>query len=123
MSVLSAFTTQLVRFFQELHDTFPEERDIKMAKEAIEGAKRVNPRLVLDLFNDHVYKDLSDAIYDKNVDEILRVGQAKISTQFNEMSPAINIFNKHWDTMGDENREVIWQYLTVLCRLSEKARA
>ena len=123
MSVLSAFTTQLVRFFQELHDTFPEERDIKMAKEAIEGAKRVNPRLVLDLFYDHVYKDLSGAIYDKNVDEILRVGQAKIATQFNEMSPAINIFNKHWDTMGDDNREVIWQYLTVLCRLCEKARS
>jgi hypothetical protein len=123
MSVLSAFTTQLVRFFQELSETFPEERDIKMAKEAIEGAKRVNPRLVLDLFYDHVYKDLSGAIYDKNVDEILRVGQAKIATQFNEMSPAINIFNKHWDTMGEENHDIIWQYLTVLCRLSEKARA
>jgi hypothetical protein len=123
MSVLSAFTTQLVRFFQELHDTFPEERDIKMAKEAIEGAKRVNPRLVLDLFYDHVYKDLSGAIYAKDVDEILRVGQAKIATQFNEMSPAINIFNKHWDTMGEANQDSIWQYLTVLCRLSEKARA
>lgn len=123
MSSLTVFTTQLVRFFQELQDTFPEERDIKMAKEAIEGAKRVNPRLVLDLFYEHIYKDLNLAIYEKNVDEILRVGQAKIATQFNEMSPALNIFNKHWNTMGDDNRDVIWQYLTVLCRLVEKTRA
>lgn len=123
MSALTAFTTQLVRFFQELQDTFPEERDIRMAKEAIEGAKRVNPRLVLDLFYEHVYKDLNQAIYEKNVDEIIRVGQAKIATQFNEMSPALNIFNKHWNTMGEENQEVIWKYLTVLCRLVEKARA
>ena len=123
MSALTAFTTQLVRFFQELQDTFPEERDIRMAKEAIEGAKRVNPRLVLDLFYEHVYKDLSGAIYDKNVDEIIRVGQAKIATQFNEMSPALNIFNKHWATMGEENQDVIWKYLTVLCRLVEKARS
>ena len=123
MSALTAFTTQLVRFFQELQDTFPEERDIRMAKEAIEGAKRVNPRLVLDLFYEHVYKDLSGAIYDKNVDEIIRVGQAKIATQFNEMSPALNIFNKHWNSMGEENQEAIWKYLIVLCRLCEKARA
>lgn len=123
MSALSAFTTQLVRFFQELQDTFPEERDIRMAKEAIEGAKRVNPRLVLDLFTEHVYKDLNLAIYEKNVEEIIRVGQAKIATQFNEMSPALNIFNKHWDTMGEENQDVIWKYLTVLCKLVEKARS
>lgn len=94
-----------------------------MAKEAIEGAKRINPRLILDLFTEHVYKDLNVAIYEKNVDEIIRVGQTKIATQFNEMSPALNIFNKHWTTMGEENQEIIWQYLTVLCRLSEKTRA
>jgi hypothetical protein len=123
MSVLTAFTTQMVRFFQELHDTFPEERDIRMAKEAIEGAKRINPRIILDLFYEHVYKDLNAAIYEKNVDEIIRVGQTKIATQFNEMSPALNIFNKHWTTMGEENQDIIWQYLTVLCRLSEKARS
>jgi hypothetical protein len=123
MSVLTAFTTQLVRFFQELQDTFPEERDIRMAKEAIEGAKRINPRLILDLFYEHVYKDLNLAIYEKNVDQIIRVGQAKIATQFNEMSPALNIFNKHWHTMGEENQDAIWQYLTVLCRLCEKAKA
>lgn len=122
MSTLTAFTTQLVRFFQELQDTFPEERDIRMAKEAIEGAKRINPRLVLDLFYEHIYKDLNLAIYEKNVEEILRVGQAKIATQFNEMSPALNIFNKHWAGMGPANQDVIWQYLTVLCKLCEKAR-
>lgn len=122
MSTLTAFTTQLVRFFQELQDTFPEERDIRMAKEAIEGAKRINPRLVLDLFYEHIYKDLNLAIYEKNVEEILRVGQAKIATQFNEMSPALNIFNKHWGDMGQANQDIIWQYLNVLCKLCEKAR-
>ncbi len=123
MSVLSAFTTQLVRFFQELQDTFPEEREIRVAKEAIEGAKKINPRLLLDLFNEHMYKDLAQAIYAKDVETILIVGKQKIDKQFNEISPALNIFNKHWDTMGPDNQTVIWQYLTVLCRLSEKALA
>jgi hypothetical protein len=123
MSALSAFTTQLVNFFDELCNTFPEERDIKMATEAIKGAKKINPRLVLDLFTEHVYNDLAVAVAKRDVVEIRQKAQQKISTQFNEMISALAIFDKHWDSMGQQNQEVIWQYLKVLCILSEKARA
>lgn len=123
MSVLSAFNTQLLNFFEELCNTFPEERDIKMAVEAIKGAKKINPRLVLDLFTDHVYNDLAPAILKRDVVHIRQVAQQKLSTQFNEMISALAIFDKHWDTMGTANQEIIWQYLKVLCFLSEKARA
>ena len=123
MSALSAFTAQLVKFFEELCDTFPEEKDIKMATEAIKGAKKINPRLILDLFTEHVYNDLGPAVLKRDVDHIREVAQKKISTQFNEMISALAIFDKHWDTMGPSNQEVIWQYLKVLCILSEKARA
>jgi len=123
MSVLSAFTTQLVNFFDELCNTFPEEKDIKMATEAIKGAKKINPRLILDLFVEHVYSDLAPAIQQRDILRIREVAQRKISTQFNEMLSALAIFDKHWDSMGEANQEIIWQYLKVLCVLSEKARA
>jgi hypothetical protein len=121
MSLLSAFNTQLINFFDELCTTFPEERDIKMATEAIKGAKKINPRLILDLFRDHVYKECAEAVYGRDVNMIRQVAQNKIAVQFNEMISALAIFDKHWDTMGSKNQETIWQYLTVLCRISEKA--
>lgn len=123
MSALTAFTTQLLNFFEELCNTFPEEKDIKMATEAIKGAKKINPRLILDLFTDHVYNDLAPAVARRDVVHIRQVAQQKISTQFNEMISALAIFDKHWDSMGPKNQEVIWQYLKVLCILCEKARA
>lgn len=123
MSILGAFTTQLVNFFDELCTTFPEEREIKMATEAIKGAKKINPRLMLDLFIDHVYTDCSEAIVKRDVLAIRQIAQKKISTQFNEMISALSIFDKYWDTMGAANQEVIWQYMTVLCRLAEKAKS
>jgi len=123
MSALTAFTTQLVNFFEELCNTFPEEKDIKMATEAIKGAKKINPRLILDLFQEHVYTELSSAIARRDVLMIREVAQRKISTQFNEMISALAIFDKHWDSMGPNNQETIWQYLKVLCVLSEKARS
>jgi hypothetical protein len=123
MSVLGAFTTQLVNFFEELSITFPEEREIKMATEAIKGAKKINPRLMIDLFYDHVYADCAEAIAKRDVMVIRQIAQKKISTQFNEMISALSIFDKYWDTMGTSNQEVIWQYMTVLCRLAEKVKS
>lgn len=121
MSYLNAFTTQLVNFFDELCNTFPEEKEIKWATEGIKGAKKINPRLVLDLFKEHVYKDCSEAIFVKDAQMIRDIAQNKFTTQFNEMNSALSIFDKHWDTMGHKNQTAIWQYLTVLCQLCEKA--
>jgi hypothetical protein len=122
MSALNAFTTQLVNFFEELCTTFPEERDIKLATEAITGAKKINPRLILDLFTDHVYIELASSIAKRDIGYVRQIAQKKLSTQFNEIISALAIFDKHWDTMGTVNQEVIWKYLKVLCILSEKAR-
>jgi hypothetical protein len=123
MSSLTAFTTQLVNFFDELCNTFPEEKDIKMATEAIKGAKKINPRLILDLFTEHVYNDLAPSVAKRDVVQIRQVAQKKIANQFNEMISALAIFDKHWDSMGTANQEVIWQYLKVLCILCEKANS
>lgn len=122
MSALGAFNNQLIRFFQELRDTFPEERDIKGALEAIEGAKKINPKLILDLFYDYVYIGLHEAIAREDEVVVVEFAKSKISASFNEMSPALMIFDKHWPAMADANRKAIWQYLKVLCALCEKAR-
>uniref|UniRef100_A0A6C0KU80 Uncharacterized protein n=1 Tax=viral metagenome TaxID=1070528 RepID=A0A6C0KU80_9ZZZZ len=123
MSILSAFNTQLVNFFDELCNTFPEEKDIKMATEAIKGAKKINPRLVLDLFIEHVYNECSSAIYERNIQMFRYVAQKRVTTNFNEMTSYLALFDKHWDTMGAKNQDVMWQYMKVLCLLAEKAKA
>ena len=94
-----------------------------MATEAVKGARKINPRLVLDLFIDHVYQDCATAIKERNAPLFRQIAQHKISNQFNEMISALAIFDKYWDTMGQKNQDVIWQYLNVLCVLCEKARS
>ena len=121
MSFLNAFTTQLINFFEELCNVFPEEKDIKMGLEGLRGVKKINPRLMLDLFMDHVYKDCSTAIYQKDVNGFMSVAQVKIKSQFNEMLCALSLFDKHWYTLSVKNQDMMWQYLQVLCKLAEKA--
>jgi hypothetical protein len=121
--MLSAFSNQIVKFFEELSEVIPEEKDIKMATEAIKGAKKINPRLILDLFYEHIYIDLNDAINGRDQPFIVEYGRKKIATQFNEIMPAITIFDRHWTTLSVSTQDAIWKYLKVLCILCEKVKA
>lgn len=122
MSLLGAFNNQLIRFFEELTDTYPEEKDIRFGLEALQGAKKINPKLILDLFFEHVYRDAHEIIENEDEGGIITFAKHKISNQFNEMSAALVIFDRHWHTMSDANRDAIWKYLKVLCVLCAKAK-
>jgi len=122
-STLGLFNDKLIAFFEELASTYPEERDIKMALEAIQGAKKINPKLVLDLFIDNVSKPLHDDILSENDENVIAYAKGIINTTYNEMLSALMIFDKHWPTMSDSNRKAIWNYLKVLVLLSDRARA
>lgn len=121
-SFLGAFNNQLIRFLEELSDTYPEEKKMfSMALEAIQGMKKVNPKLILDMFYNNVYVDFHT--YIENEDEhIIPVAKAKLEKEYNEASMVLIVFDKYWTSMTEHNRKAIWQYMKVLCVLCEKAK-
>jgi len=120
---IGPFCNQLIRFFEELQNTFPEEKSISMGLEAIKAGKKSNPKLILDMFYEHMYKPANDLIVNRKDDELRALAKNVLSSQFNELMPALMIFDKHWPQMSQTNRDAIWQYLEVLCKLCEKAKA
>ena len=91
-----------------------------MALEAIEGARKINPRLVLDMFNDYVTKPLSDPIMKEDEQVVINYAKEKINSQFNEISPSLIIFDRHWSQMTSANQKVIWQWLKTLIVLASR---
>ena len=122
-TTLGLFCDKLISFFNDLSETYPEERDIKMACEAIQGARKINPRLVLDLFMENVSKPLHDEILTENEEKVIAYAKSVISTQYNDMLVALSIFDKHWPEMSENNRKAIWNYLKVLILLADKTKA
>jgi hypothetical protein len=122
MTTLGAFNNQLIRFFEDLVETYPEEKEIKFGLEALQGAKKINPKLILDLFYEHVYLHAHEAIDMEDDQRVVAFAKNKIRNEFNEMSAALVIFDRHWDTMSDNNKAAIWKYLKVLCILCAKAK-
>jgi hypothetical protein len=121
VSPLGLFVDKLVAFFRDLTETYPEEKEIKGALESIEAARKINPRLIHELFSEHIYTPLRDQIMGEDVDKIIAYTKYAIQTKFNEIYPALTIFEKYWGDMSDSNRSAIWKHLKVLVLLCEKA--
>jgi hypothetical protein len=121
-SVLSIFCTQLINFFEELSVVIPEERDIKKGLEMIKMAKSANPRLLADLFYEHVHVPFNQFISARDIHSMVAKSRKKIETEFNEIMPALVIFDKYWESLSTVNQNAIWGYMDVLCKLVAKTR-
>ena len=120
---LGFFNEKLTEFFRDLAFAFPEERDLQTALEYIEFAKKSNPRLILDMFYENVYVGANQMIQSDDEAGVITFARDTISKKYNEILPALAIFDKYWDSLDTQNRETIWKYLKVLCILCEKAKA
>ena len=121
-SPVKIFNEQLIKFFNELIISFPEERDIKSAVEILKFAKASNPKLIVDIFYEQIYLALNEPVKREDSEYIITYARVKAQTEFNEISPALLIFDKYWHTMGDTNQKSIWNWLKVLCVLCERAK-
>ena len=65
---------------------------------------------------------LNVAIDIRNVDMINAYGRTKIQNQFNEIMPAITIFDKHWPSLSTGSQDAIWKYMKVLVVLCERLK-
>lgn len=120
-SPLSVFNNQLIAFVQDLAETYPEERDITKALDALKALKKVNPRLIHSTFMEYIYPEFVGPV--KAEDETTLITNAKkmLSGEFADYAIAYVIFDRHWTTMSDANKKVIWDWCKVLVILGEKA--
>lgn len=120
MSALSAFNNQLVSFFEDMAETYPEEKDIKSAVEALKALKKINPKMIHATFMDAVHKEFKDPILRKDEDYLVTRAHEILQSKEYDMAYAFWIFDKHWKTMTEANKNHVWDYCRALIILAEK---
>jgi len=118
---LSAFNTQLIDFVDELSQTYTEEKDLQKALSALKALKKVNPKLIHSSFMEYVYPDFAKPVKEEDEDALMSQAKSILSGEFAEYAFAYVIFDRHWTTMSDVNKRVIWNYCKVIVALAEKA--
>ena len=120
MSALGAFCTQLVAFFEDLTETYPEEKDIGVATSALKLMKQANPRMIHTFFMENVYQEFATKILEEDEDYILKRAHEILNSQYAEINYAFWIFDKHWSTMTEANKQHVWDYMKALILLAKK---
>jgi hypothetical protein len=120
MSALGAFCNQLVSFFEDLAETYPEERDISTAAQALKLMKQANPRLIHTFFMEHVHKEFAQHILNEDEEYVLSRAHDILNAQYAEINYAFWIFDKHWSTMTETNKSHVWKYLKSIILLAER---
>jgi hypothetical protein len=120
MSALGAFCNQVIAFLEDLTETYPEEKDIQVGVQALKLMKQANPRLMHTYFMEQVHKEFAKYILAEDEEYILKRAQEILNSQFQEFSYAFWIFDKHWSTMTETNKQHIWKYLKALILLAQR---
>ncbi len=118
---LSAFNNQLIAFVEDLYETYPEEKDLHKAVDALKALKKVNPKLIHTSFMEYVYPDFARPVKEENEEALIQQAKTILNGEFAEYAFAYLIFDKHWSTMSDTNKRSIWNYCKVIVALAEKA--
>tara|TARA_Y100000780_G_C13691869_1_gene419882 strand:+ start:4855 stop:5232 length:378 start_codon:yes stop_codon:yes gene_type:complete len=121
MSVLKAFNEHLLELLRDISNTFPEDRDIKKAKSALEMLKKANPRALILIWKSHITDvygeqiDAGDISFFINKDYTSDLNGADNNSQIID---SINRLRGPVKSMGEDNQKKTMKYIQNLTKLS-----
>ena len=137
MSILTAFTTQVMNLATELTNMYPEDSFFKSSLTAISLMKKTNPRLMHNLMMENMTKyreqifaeddnffaeQITKLEEEKNTDGSNDGSQEKEDDliQTEEQFNFVLRVRTYWNEMSPNTKKQIWMYLKVLFKLSDR---
>jgi hypothetical protein len=123
-SYLTAFNNLVVKFNEDLIDTFPEENDFKVYKRAIILLNSANAKKICTLFKSYtiIYRN---SILQKDESFFLNTNYIEIVNDVaaEGIEGIIMKLKNYWKSLSVGNKDKIWDYLISLTKLSDLINA
>ena len=107
MASHKAFNSMMEEFFNELIETIPEEKSLKLEKAKFKTLKKANPKKICEAFMEevspytqHISKRDESALLKSDIDFLKKIH-----------------INNWWTKISVNSRDAIWQYLNTLIML------
>lgn len=120
-SPISVFNNQLLAFVEDLAETFPEEKEIKTAVDALKALKKANPKLLHTSFMEYIYPDFHGPVKAEDEHTLISKANSILNGEYKDYAFAYLIFDRYWSTMSESNKKSIWKWCKVLVVLAERA--
>jgi hypothetical protein len=116
--VLKTFSNHIQDFIEDVERVFPEDKDIRRAKTAIETLKKTNPRLLIIGWKEHVAKKYSETIMAGDISFFLEKDYVSDVEGDTTILDAIRRLREPIKNMGEENQTKVMKYIQNLTKLS-----
>ena len=123
------FNNKLTEFLKELVQTFPTDPDFKLFQASVRVLKLADEKKPLELFNLGLTNEYKENIRNKNEEfflnndysDVLNNELVKKNNDNDINDKLINKLKGYWKNLDNDNREIVWQYFTILLKICDKA--
>lgn len=113
------FNNKMSEFIKDLIEVFPNDKDFKLAKNSFNLCKLTDEKAPAKLYHDMI-KPFKQHILAKNDSFFLTNDYSDIIQNDTDVSTELIIkLKSYWVSLREE-KDVVWQYLTLLTRISDK---
>lgn len=128
INYLSVFNDQFMELMEDIIRLFPDRKGLQTTKKVFETARRMNPKIILEMLNLYLLKKYENEILTDNFDffvmkdyseEVATVPKADAIKYSNEdILKGIEKIREPLNELSNENKEHILQYLKNLIQLT-----
>lgn len=121
MSILTAFNNHLIDFLSDVADTFPEDKDIRKAKSALEMLKKANPRAIIKIWKSHITDRYGKQIDNGDISFFINKDYSfdlKGADNNSQILDCVSRLRGPVKEMGEENQNKTMKYIQNLTKLS-----
>lgn len=122
------FNNKLNEFLKELINTFPEDPDFKLFQASVRVIKLANEKKPLELFNSGLTPEYKENIRSRNEEFFLDNDYSDVLSNPNLTNTDDDVNNKlinklkgYWSKLHEDNKNIVWQYFTILLKICDKA--
>lgn len=119
-ALTTAFNDNFVKLTRTIHQLIPENQQIEAIKNAVHLGARAKPELYIKHFYEHVTIPFHEKVLAKDAGFFINLDLSTISQLPSNSVDEANIFKEKWNTFTKEQQDILWQYMVVLTKLSQR---
>jgi len=120
-SILSAFNEHFTEFVNDIHNVFPEDNDILLAKNSFTAIRKANPKLIIKIWKTYIVDKYQNEIETGNIGFFINKDYSQDlanADNSRKITEGIDRLRNPIKSMTTEDQEKTMKYIQNLTKLS-----
>lgn len=114
---LQAFNNHFEEFIDDVLRVFPDDKEIAVASNALKKMRKANPKLIINVFFEHIKKPYGNQIMENNIEFFLEKDYSNDVS--NDILMKVNSIKGPISHMSSDEQQKVVKYLQNLCKLCD----